>query len=92
MKITLKHPVADERGSELTAITLRRPKARDLMAMTKAQAADGDIGAMIAFIASIAGVPTAVVDDMDAEDFMTVSGAAQSFLPAAAAEPTSSNT
>lgn len=92
MKITLKHPIQDARGGDVTEITLRRPKARDLLAMTKAQAADGDIGAMIAFIASVAGVPASVVDDMDAEDFMMVSGAAQSFLPAAAAEPTSSNT
>lgn len=46
-------------------IVLRRPKAKHLRQMDRAK---GDVGASLALITALSDQPTAVVDELDAED------------------------
>jgi hypothetical protein len=80
--IEFKFPVEGP-GGTFRQLTLRRPRAKDLAAMTRALKEQGDVQAMIAYVASNAELPLPVVENMDAEDFKAVSEAAEDFLPQA---------
>lgn len=55
--------------STYTELTFRRPKGRDLLIMDKVT---GDLNKSVAMMASMAGVPYPVFEEMDADDFARV--------------------
>ncbi len=62
---TLVHPFS-ARGKSYTALTIRRPLVRDLIA---AERQPGDVGGSAALIAACADVPFADLGHMDAADY-----------------------
>lgn len=65
--IPLKTPVMAF-GEEINELKLRRPKGKDLRAITSTN----PMGMMLELIAAIADVPPSTVDMIDAEDIMTL--------------------
>lgn len=63
--IKLDAPVSFN-GETFDALTLRKLKAKDLVA---ADLATGDAQRAIAIFASMAGVPVQVIEEMDVDDF-----------------------
>jgi hypothetical protein len=76
---TLKHPVTVD-GASYDSLSLRRPKARDLI---KARKAKDELEQMAAMVADLAEVPPKVVQELDAEDFAGVGEVIGRFLPSA---------
>ncbi|MGN7867796.1 phage tail assembly protein [Paracoccus sp. 22332] len=54
------------KGEKIEALTFRRRKAKDLVAM---DAVKGDMAKTMAMYASMCGKPLPVIEDMDADDF-----------------------
>ncbi|WP_434361067.1 phage tail assembly protein [Parasalinivibrio latis] len=75
--ITLGYPIEVE-GEQITVITLRRPKARDLKHMETAKG--GEIAKSIGLIANLAELPPSAIENLDASDFQKVSDVVASFL------------
>ena len=68
-------------------VSVRRLKGRDFLALQRLKG-DENLG----LLSLVCSVPADVLEELDAEDFITVSEAAQDFLPQSfrtAAEPTS---
>jgi hypothetical protein len=78
--IKLTYPIRGAGWPDVTEVTLRRPRTKDLIAMTQAIKSEGEVAGMAAFIASVTGIPLTAVMEMDAEDFKAVSEAAEGFL------------
>lgn len=76
-KIQLEYPVEAE-GQTIDAITIRRPKARDLKRMEVAKG--GEIAKSIDLIANLAELPPSAIEDLDAADFQAVSEVVAGFL------------
>ncbi len=75
--IQLEYPIEAE-GRTITAITLRRPKARDLKKMERSSG--GDIAKSIEFVADLAELPPAAIEELDGADFQCLSGVVAGFL------------
>ena len=75
--IKLAYPVTVS-GVEITEISLRRMKARDLKIMESRKG--GDLEKSMQLVADLAEMDTAVIDELDAADFATVSETVESFL------------
>jgi Phage tail assembly chaperone proteins, E, or 41 or 14 len=75
--ITLSAPIAGPTGEPLTALTLRRPKAKDFRAMDNAK---GEIGKSLALAGQLSGIPAPLLDNLDGSDFIELSEAVQGFL------------
>lgn len=75
-KITLDHPFTFE-GEEVTELTIRRPKMRD---MKKAQKHKDDMEKSIYMIADLAEVSPELVEELDTEDFGKVSAKVGEFM------------
>lgn len=67
MKIVLNYPIKSG-AATISEIELRRPKVRDIRAGDLARASGGDTAAMVAMIASMTGLPTEAVEDIDVTD------------------------
>lgn len=76
---TLKYPVTVD-GQSYEALSLRRPKARD---MIKARKSKDELEQMAAMVADLAEVPPKVVHELDAEDFAGIGEVIAGFLPTA---------
>lgn len=82
--VPLQYPVikhGKDSGDEVyrvEALTLRRPKARDMRAMDKAE---GEVGKMMALASRLCGEAEAILDELEAVDFMAVNQAVAGFLP-----------
>lgn len=76
--IPLSVPIALDDGTTHTTISVRRLKGRDFLALQNMR---GDQN--VALLALVTGVPAEVIAELDAEDFVAVSEAAQDFLPRA---------
>ena len=74
--ITLKYPFTYQ-GEEITQITIRRPKMRD---MKKAQKHKDDMEKSIHMIADLAEVSPGLVEELDTEDFGAVSAKVGEFM------------
>lgn len=80
-KIELKHPVEHE-GATYTSITMRRPKAKDMIALgdhmpALASAESGQVGAsvfeaMVAVISTLGSIPHEAALELDFEDLTNV--------------------
>ena len=75
--IKLNYPIESE-GNTVTEITLRRPKARDLKKMERGSG--GDIAKSIEFIADLAELPPSAIEELDGEDFQSLSEVVARFL------------
>jgi len=77
--LTLAYPI-QAHGEEVTYLTLRRPRVKDLKLLDAAQ---GDVGKTAALIGSLAGLTPKEVDQLDAGDFTRLGQAVADFLPGA---------
>jgi hypothetical protein len=75
--VTLSKPITGPTGETVTAITLRRPKAKDMRAMDNAK---GEIGKSLALAGQLSGIPAPLLDNLDGSDFIELSEAVQGFL------------
>lgn len=76
-------------GTVYSEVSIRKLKGRDFIQLQK-MTGDEDI----ALLTIVTALPAAVIEELDADDFVTLSEAAQSFLPRsfrAAGEPTSAD-
>lgn len=67
--ITLQHPINAD-GEDITELTIRRPKMRDIK---RAQKHKDDIERSMALIADLAEISPKAVEELDAADFEAVS-------------------
>ncbi|PCJ57848.1 MAG: hypothetical protein COA65_08880 [Rhodospirillaceae bacterium] len=74
--IKLNHPV-EHNGETIDEITLRRPKVKDLR---KLDAIKGEVEKGVHLVSKLASLPSAVVDEIDAEDFVKISEQVADFL------------
>lgn len=78
--INLREPIVVS-GQKITEVTIRRPKVKDLRALDNLPPSSGDLTRGIEMAAILTGLPSAVIDEMDASDFTKISDAIASFLP-----------
>lgn len=76
--IKLKHPITVD-GVEVTELTLRRPKVRDLERMDKVS---GEMAKAVALVGDLAELSPDQVREIDAEDFTVVAEQLGDFLGA----------
>ena len=74
--IKLKHPITAD-GREVTKLTLRRPKVRDLERVDKV---DGPIAKAVTLIADLAELTPDQVRELDAADFTAIEAEVSGFL------------
>lgn len=74
--IKLKHSLLVD-GREITEVTLRRPKVRDLRNMDKQKGSDME--KTLWMIGSLSEMTPAEVDEIDAEDLEAISGVIAGF-------------
>lgn len=75
--ITLSEPIIGPDGQQLTELTLRRPKGKDLRAMDKAT---GELGKTFALAQQLSGIPAPMLDNLDGADVIELSDACAVFL------------
>jgi len=73
--LTLCVPV-EFSGTVYTEVSIRKLKGRDFIALQK-MTGDEDV----ALLAIVTGLPAVVIEELDADDFVALSEAAQAFLP-----------
>ena len=79
LTITLKHPITVD-GAELSELTLRRPKVRDLkISETK----KGEMEQTIFLMAMLSQQKPTTIEDLDASDFKAVADELGNFLKSA---------
>lgn len=78
-RIALVHPVTVD-GTEITALTLRRPKVRDQIAAQDGGGTDAD--KEIRLCALLTNVSEAVLRELDLEDYIALQQAMKGFFPA----------
>lgn len=84
----LKYPVEIEGHDTVTSVGLRRLLAKDLRAVEGLKAEDDDtMNATFKMLSVISGLPVAVFEEMDADDFMDLMEIATDFLPGKASKP-----
>ena len=76
-KIELTYPL-DIKGTQVSVLTMRRPKARDLEIMERT--AGGSIAKTITLIANLAEITPHQVRELDGADFERVSDLVSDFL------------
>ena len=75
---TLSEPVRDIDGTELTALELRKPKAKDLRVFDRVE---GEIAGTYELVAKLAGIPVSQVDEMELSDLGPIMEWVTGFLP-----------
>lgn len=63
---TLKAPISGKDGGKITALTLRKALAEDLMAAEKF---NGNVASTLAMMSSMTGIPMNYLQKMEADDF-----------------------
>lgn len=73
INITLRVPVSVD-GNTITELSIRRPKVRDLRKLEQtADATPSQLDQGAALLALLAGIPDAIVEELDATDFARAS-------------------
>lgn len=75
--VTLKHPVTVD-GIDVTTLSMRRPRVRDLLAADKG--AKGDAEREIRMFSNLCEVPPAVIEELDLADYTTLQEVYRGFL------------
>lgn len=78
--IELNYPITHD-GKQITGVTFRRAKIKDIEAIEKAVESGGEIAASITSISRLADLPEDVVREIDGDDFVRIAGAMSDFLP-----------
>jgi Phage tail assembly chaperone proteins, E, or 41 or 14 len=81
--IKLRVPLTDKEGGTITIVTLRRVKVKDIKAMEAKRIEAGDFDATITLASVLSGLALETLEEMDAEDFVSLSEVVTSFLPKA---------
>ena len=74
--VSLDRPITVD-GSEISSLSFRRAKVRDLQAV---EGVSGDVSKTVALAANLAEVPRDAFEEMDAADFSKVAGVIEGFL------------
>ncbi|HEX2794692.1 MAG TPA: phage tail assembly protein [Croceicoccus sp.] len=84
--ITLAEPITRESGADVTAITLRKPKAGELRGLSISNLVNSDAGSLITLLPRIAEpfITEAEAADLSAEDFAEIGGTIVGFFMSAA--------
>jgi hypothetical protein len=86
--VTLSEPIQFE-GREIAEVHITKPKVKDLKRMNAAL--DGITDPLeqgIVMAASLTGLPVEVIEDLDADDFTTISEVIADFFPQGTARDT----
>lgn len=84
--IALAEPIKRESGVDVTAITLRKPKAGELRGLSISNLVNSDAGSLITLLPRIAEpfITEAEAADLSAEDFAEIGGTIVGFFMSAA--------
>lgn len=84
--ITLAEPIRRASGVDVTAITLRKPKAGELRGLSISNIVNSDAGSLITLLPRIADpfITEAEAADLSAEDFAEIGGTVVGFFMSAA--------
>lgn len=84
--ITLAEPIRRASGADVTAITLRKPKAGELRGLSISNIVNSDAGSLITLLPRIADpfITEAEAADLSAEDFAEIGGTVVGFFMSAA--------
>lgn len=78
--IQLAYPI-EAGGATIAAVTIRRPKAKDLRALDTARAGGAsEVEQSMVMIEGLTGLPREVVDELDATDFAALGEAVADFF------------
>ena len=78
--VTLKYPVTHN-GKEVSELSFRRARIKDIEAIERAVEGGGEITASITSISCLSGLPEDVVREIDGEDFVQIADVMSDFLP-----------
>lgn len=78
--IELQYPIERANGETVTALTLRRPKLRDLKEMDRHQ---GNVAKSAALIGRLAALTPSEMEQLDGADFQALDAVAMGFLASA---------
>lgn len=79
--ITLSEPVVSD-GKTITEVTIRKPKVKDLKQMQAAMdGIDDKLDQGVAMAASLTGLSIDAVEELDVDDFTTISEVIADFFP-----------
>lgn len=83
--ITLAEPIARESGANVTAITLRKPKAGELRGLTLANLVNSDAGSLITLLPRICEpfITDTEAANLSVEDFAEIGGTIVGFFMSA---------
>ena len=76
-KITLKYPI-DFEGGKLTEVSIRRPKVSDVTNARKSKKDDAE--QEVALIATLSGLPSAAIEELDVADYKAIQEVLQGFF------------
>lgn len=83
--VTLAEPI-EFGGAEIKEVTVRRPKVKDLRAVSNAaDDTKSEVEQGIAIVAILTGLPAEAIDELDAGDFDKISTVVGDFFPKATA-------
>jgi len=80
-RVKLDHPFEVD-GETVEAVSLRRPKVRDLRKMEAARSG-GDMEQSVVLMAALTDLPVSVIEEIDSDDFMKLSKMIEGFFPKA---------
>lgn len=75
----LKYPLESSKGT-ISEVTLRRPKAKDLLAVDQVAQKSGDLASVFTLVSLLSALTKSEVEDLDAEDFGELSEMVTGFL------------
>jgi len=75
--VKLQHPITVD-GQEITRITLRRPKVRDMLAVEKLEGSEG--ARELRLLANLADVAPDVLEELDLADYQALQKVYAGFL------------
>ena len=78
-RMKLKHPFELD-GETVEAVSLRRPKVKDLRAIDAAEE-KGELEQGAVMIAAVTGLSMEAVDELDTEDFLAITEKIEAFFP-----------
>ncbi len=81
--VALSYPITWD-GAKISEVTVKRPKVKDLVALTDAGVDDlSEFRKSIAIVASLTGLPDGAIEELDQDDFQALSEVVGGFFPKA---------
>ena len=84
--VALEYPITWE-GAKIAEVTVKRPKVKDIKAMTAAAEEQdaNEFDRSILVISALSGLPAKAIEELDQADFQAISEVVGSFFPKATA-------